>query len=330
MSGCQDPAFLNTVIVSNRGGMTFHNILIIICAACCGVTTLFSVIGVGLHLSRYTVPSEQRMISRILLLPAICSIVSLLGAIFYDAAPYVRNVIKLYEAIGICAIFELFVASIVPGSAPQRDAFFEGLRVRSPFAEHVKSGGGSLDWFRTRSLHVYQILPTTVILVTASWVTLGVYCGTSTKAATAQAIIRVFTMLVVVVAVIAILRFHRRMKAELEPHHAVKKLVAFKLLVILEVLQSFIFAILTKSSQSHPPQNLSPNDYTVGLQSLLLSCEAVLFSLWYLSVFRASSYRQHSAPEIGFVAALGDVLNISDLFYGCSLAFSSFDRASEN
>ena len=150
--------------------MTFHNILIIICAACCGVTTLFSVIGVGLHLSRYTVPSEQRMyergssfdidalvrvwslmdhrISRILLLPAICSIVSLLGAIFYDAAPYVRNVIKLYEAIGICAIFELFVASLVPGSAPQRDAFLEGLRVRSPFAEHIKSGGGSLDWFR--------------------------------------------------------------------------------------------------------------------------------------------------------------------------------------
>ena len=83
-------------------------------------------------------------------LPAVYSICNLLDVIFYGAAIYLDEIPKIVEAIGLCAVFELYVFYLTPGATtPQRDLYFQNVERRGRWrTKRVKHDKGSLRWFK--------------------------------------------------------------------------------------------------------------------------------------------------------------------------------------
>ena len=131
-------------------------------------------------------------------------------------------------------------------------------------------------------------------------------------------------------AIVGTVRLYRRMRPTLKPHKALSKLVCFKLLVAIILLQNLALLALIKVNHYIPTSRASYYDLTRGIPAVLISLEMPLFSFLFLWAFSASSYRHAlaSAPlhgpglaqRRGCGAALVDVLNILDIVRGVGLA----------
>lgn len=93
-----------------------------------------------------------------------------------------------------------------------------------------------------------------------------------------------------IIAITAILRFYKRFKLVLQPRGAFKQLLCFKVIVILNFLQTLIFSFLHSSGDLHANKYLSFNDLTSGLPSLILCCEMALISPFFLMVYSIKPY----------------------------------------
>lgn len=82
------------------------------------------------------------------------SICNLLSVIFYGAAIYLDEIPKIVEAIGLSAVFELYVFYLTPGATTQqRDLFFQTLERRGRWRNNkLKHDKGSLRWFKVSYL----------------------------------------------------------------------------------------------------------------------------------------------------------------------------------
>lgn len=87
---------------------------------------------------------------------------------------------------------------------------------------------------------VLQFIPTSIIVWFGSIITLatGTYCAASNNIHFAHIWITVLKFIVTTVAIIAVLRFYKRMKVQLAPHRAFFKLFAFKGIIGLNVFQT--------------------------------------------------------------------------------------------
>ena len=114
------------------------------------------------HMVNYTIPREQRLLLRIILLPPVFTICNLISTIFYPSAVYLNQIPKIVEAIGLAAVFQLYVAYLTPGTTTdQRDHYFENLErthVKFPLFcclsqrhKKHKHDRGSLRWFKVRT-----------------------------------------------------------------------------------------------------------------------------------------------------------------------------------
>ncbi|MCJ1412100.1 hypothetical protein MMC19_006192 [Ptychographa xylographoides] len=325
---CQEAASLGSAIDVIHG-VSFHQLMTKVSAACTVFVCLLCFVQVAWHLSYYSRPDEQKLILRIVILPAVEVICALLSICFYSASPFVQNVPKVFEAVAICALFELYVVYLAPGSQFQREEYFQNLERYHTFSKKVKHTNGSLRWFQITWFCVFQFLFVTVATFVASEVAYAAQCRNDSMTKVTQEVIRVVASISTGVAVFGIIRLYHRCKGELKPHHALSKLISFKLLVLIEVVQSLLFGFINPANLPQPKPWLSFNDLTIGVLNLLLSCEMVIFTLlfaWYFSalpyqrlyvVFRQP--RLGDAPplgesRIGFGRAILHALNSTDLF----------------
>ena len=101
------------------------------------------------------------------------------------------------------------------------------------------------------------------------------------------------------IAITSILGFYKRFKSVLKPRGAFKQLLCFKVIVILNFLQTLIFSFLQSSGNLHANKYLTFNNLTNGLPSLILCCEMALISPFFLMFYSIKPYilGHMSSPE---------------------------------
>lgn len=139
------PDSANVQAVPIAGSLTFQHIIQIIGWVCFAITTLLCILLCIPHFRRYRAPQEQRQIFRILILPVVYSITSVVSIHLYHASQYIEPIAGIYEAIALTSLFLLYVYYVAP-DVHSRDEFFQKLEQRRKNGEIV--AGGSLGWFR--------------------------------------------------------------------------------------------------------------------------------------------------------------------------------------
>jgi len=142
-----------------------------------------------------------------------------------------------------------------------------------------------------------------------------------------QVILRVVQSVDTILAVMALILFERCMKHHLKGHQSLFKLLTFKGIVFVELVQSAIFSGLTKAEVFIPTAHISYQDVVVGTPAFMLCCEVFLFSITFIWSFSPSPYRaalsQGVRREGPMVKGLIDTLNIIDILRGVGFMFAS-------
>ena len=104
-------------------GISFKTLMTYITAVCLGLTALSAVFLIWKHLHRYTRPKEQRQIVRIVYMPVVFCITSMLSILFYEASIYLVPITEAYEAFCITALFYLYIEYVCPDEGARAQYF---------------------------------------------------------------------------------------------------------------------------------------------------------------------------------------------------------------
>jgi hypothetical protein len=307
------------------GTWTFHKLISAIAAITSILTLLISLGNAARHLLHYTNPAEQRQIVRIIFTPLIFTIFNFFGLWFYDDSGYLLPFTALYEAFALVAIFILFLAFVCPDSEDY-DTYFLHLERRKNFSQQKKHDRGSLRMFYIVWISVFQIMLTHLICCIADWVTESVMCPVSSKRENAKTAISVVQSVTTVICVVAILRIYRRLKPQLKQKGALSKLVCFKLIIAISIIQTPVFAGLLSGGVLKPSIHISYDDWAIGVPAFLSCCEMFIFSIVFVWPFGAKPYTTRTLDLEGnatsaksakaFFPALLHVLNLWDIISG--------------
>lgn len=125
--------------------LKFRDLMMFISAACLALTIVSSVYLSWRHLHRYTAPSEQRQILRIINLPVFYCLFNFLALCFYQDYLYIEPLAGIYEAFSVAALFLLVLEYVCPDGT-DREKYFAHLEARDKKKRPVE--GGSLQWFQ--------------------------------------------------------------------------------------------------------------------------------------------------------------------------------------
>jgi len=254
------------------GGYTFHDISVITAGACMIFTVLCMAVLIYRHLVNVRKPREQLHILRI------CGFVPLyaIGTFITVAEPnsyvWLEGWLKVLEALALTWFYLLMhwlLASLnEEGSSEEGEVadivdlkqVFLGSLILPAMKKHrpVMERFGS---YRRQWMFVFQCPVVMVICAIATCVThsMNVYCLSSTSSEFAHLPISIVQMVSIVVAVVAVIKAYMPLKEELRVHRTMSKLLAFKLLIGLQVLQSV--SIASSSSCLAACQNKANHEY---------------------------------------------------------------------
>jgi hypothetical protein len=175
----------------------------------------------------------------------------------------------------------------------------------------------------------FQIIPVRLITLIATLAISGSECKLLKADSKGHTIISVIQTLSTIVCFISILRMRKFLKGSIdiksENRKPLAKLLALKILVGLDVLQTLIFSILLSTSVIKPTSTLSLPDLVIGVPGLMVCIECFLFSLLFLWAYAPTSYKVNEyeseqgavyTGKLSFVGALIDVLDVRDLLLG--------------
>jgi hypothetical protein len=126
-------------------GITAHTLFEYICYISLGLTVINSVYLILTHLHRYTVPSEQRQIVRIIFITVVFAVIGSLSVLFYVDSIYFRPLQEVYEAYCVAGFLLLCVHYVCPDEEA-RFSYFNQLENRDKEGNVIP--GGSLKWFQ--------------------------------------------------------------------------------------------------------------------------------------------------------------------------------------
>lgn len=310
------------------GDWTFHKIYSCVAAVLAILTLLISLASTIRHLTNYTSPGEQRQIIRIIWTPLIFAVFNFFSLWFYTTAAYLEPIAQIYEVFALVAIFLLFLSFVCPHTA-QRDDFFANLEPRWPNGK-VKHERGSLRFYFCIWILVFQLLPSRIVLSIAYWIVHTTLCPLDPELLKASIVIEVVESLFTTLTLVSIIVLYRRLKTELRGHGALSKLVMFKLIVFIQIIQGPIFSGLLGGKVLKASEHISYEDWSVGIPAFCTCCEMFIFSIIFLFPFTAKPYiyRVPDHENIGyrrnasmsFGSALLDALSPWDVISGaCSM-----------
>ncbi|ORY11735.1 organic solute transporter Ostalpha-domain-containing protein [Clohesyomyces aquaticus] len=297
-------------IVAFVGNITFHTFASILSGACAILSCLVVLLLVFQHASNYSNPVQQRQIIRIILLVPWVAVFAFLCVLLSHAGEYLLMSLDFGCSIALSA-FLLFLCDIILSDPDGFDALFgPGAWAKGQFTT------SSPTWLKRTWYNVLQFIPVSIILWLATVISLavGTYCATSNSPHFVHIWTQVIKAISTVIAIVAILKFYKRMKPSLGPHKVFLKLFAFKGIIGLNFLQTFILRILVSSNVIKPNKYLSYDDISVGLPSLALACEMPLFAGLLFYAFTASPYKGRKVLSgNGPVRAVVDAFNLLDI-----------------
>lgn len=141
--------------------------------------------------------------------------------------------------------------------------------------------------------------------------------------------VTVIRTLSTVLAVLAVWKMYTSTKAIMKPRRAMSKLLSFKVIIGLNVLQTWIFKILVQHNVLKPSSRLSYADLLYGVPAVLTSMESILFALSFHYAYSSSEYAG-KPKRMNFMKAIMNSANPKDLLKGMvrtiSLLVSSCSR----
>ncbi|MCJ1230868.1 hypothetical protein MMC12_007542 [Toensbergia leucococca] len=327
MEDCGVPAIIYQAEPLSTG-FTYHDTILTISGVfsllCC-ITSTGLIIA---HLINFTNPREQRQIIRIIFVPMLFVIYNFFSVWFNRAAGYLEPVSLLYEALALVALFHLYVEYVSPNKT-YREQYYDDLE-RQTRSGKAKHGKGSLRWFHIIWICVFQLPLTRTITFTIGEAMQATQCPLSKTLKNAHVAISVTESVFIIIAITALLVFYRRMRNHLKQHHALSKLVAYKLVVFISLIQNSIFAGLAAGMILKPTRTVSYLDITVATPAFMTCVEMCIFSFIFVWSFTAKPYKvtagaalpaEHTPGcanihRLGLREAVFDVLNFWDLIEG--------------
>ncbi|KAF2683144.1 hypothetical protein K458DRAFT_341090 [Lentithecium fluviatile CBS 122367] len=297
-------------IVPFVGNLTFHSFASILSGACAAASLLIALTIIALHAINYSNPIQQRQVIRIILLVPWVAIFAFLTVWQSGAGEYLVESLDFGCAIAISAFLLLLCDFVLSNKGSSDELFGEGASRRGQFR------GESPVWLKRTWYLVLQFIPVSIIVWAATCITVatGIYCGASNSPHFAHIWISVIKMVSTIAAVLAVLKFYKRMKAHLAPHNVFLKFFAFKGIIGLNVLQTFIINILVGNGTIAPSKYLTYHDIKTGLPSLILACEMPIFAALLFVAFPVSVYKgEQRGPAAGPLVALVQTFDMRDL-----------------
>ncbi|EAS30589.2 uncharacterized protein CIMG_06068 [Coccidioides immitis RS] len=303
------------------GGITFHQLGLIISATFSLIAVLVSVYLVFQHAVHYLRPQEQRHIIRILFMVPIYAVVSFLSFYHYRHTVYFQVLRDCYEAFAISAFFSLMCHYIADDLHKQKE-YFRGIVPKPwywPLDWFQKCCGGErgiwrtprsgLTWFNIIWTGVFQycfirVAMTIVAVVTQKF---HVYCAESLSPAFAHLWVMVIEVICVTVAMYCLIQFYIQLKEDLTPHSPFMKILAIKLVIFLSFWQEITISFLTSSGAIKTSSQMGLPDIKLGIPSTLLCVEMAAFAILHLWAFPWKQYslinsKHTNAPEDDFDA----------------------------
>ncbi|KAF1951566.1 hypothetical protein CC80DRAFT_480790 [Byssothecium circinans] len=299
-------------IVPFVGNLTWHSFATIVSGACAIASLLIILAVIIMHALNFSNPIQQRQIIRIVLLVPWIALFAFLIVWQEGAGAYLTESLDFGCSIALAAFLLLMCDYILASPRGFQELFGSA---------SVRTGGGkenSPDWFKRIWYMVLQFIPASIIIWVTTCITMSanVYCSASNSAHFAHIWITVLKAFVTIYAVAADLTLYKAKKDILAPHKVLFKFVAFKGIIGLNVLQTFILNILVGNKTIHPTHYLSYHDIKVGLPSFILALEMPLFAVLVALAFPVAPYKLGQPPAAGPLTAVVQALDITDLL-GC-------------
>ena len=170
---------------------------------------------------------------------------------------------------------------------------------------------------------VFQVLPVKIITNLLEWILSACQCPLTFQLSHTALILKVIESVSTACAVFSIIRFARRCAPDLHALGNTKirqKLISFKGVVGITLIQSPIFASLATYGVFIRTIHVATFDFTIGVPALMTCCEMFIVSILFVFTFTAKPYLEQKdrlGKRKGVGGALLDVLDIRDILRGC-------------
>ncbi|KAI2866857.1 hypothetical protein CBS147343_176 [Aspergillus niger] len=293
------------------GGITFHQLCLIMGGAFGLMAILVSFYLIGMHATHYSKKIEQRHIIRILLMVPVYSVVAWLGTYFYKNDVYYDLIGNCYEAFAISAFFSLMCAYIAPDLHSQKE-YFRGVEPKPwvwPIPWLQKCTGGEkgiwrtprsgLTWFNVIWVGVFQycllrVLMTIIAVVTQKF---NLYCEESLNPAFSHIWVLLIECIAVSIAMYCLIQFYIQIKDDISQYQPFLKILSIKLVIFLSFWQSTLISFLTSAGAIKTTSRIQSPDLKVGLPNLLINIEMAFFAVLHLWAFSWKQYSLKNQPS---------------------------------
>ncbi|KAJ5104459.1 hypothetical protein NUU61_001806 [Penicillium alfredii] len=297
------------------GGITFHQLSLLLGGACAIVACAVSIFLIMGHATHYSKPIEQRHIIRILWMVPVYSLVAWLSILFYHDSVYFEVLGDCYEAFTISAFFSLMCHYIAPDLHSQKD-YFRGIQPKPwlwPLNWFRKCCGGDhgiwrtprsgLTWFNVVWAGVFQycVMRVLMTIVAVASQANGVYCEESLSPAFAHiwACVIVIESCFVTIAMYCLIQFYHQVGDDIKQHRPFLKILSIKLVIFLSFWQSTLISLLVSKGAIKPTKKIQLPDLKTGLPELMINIEMAIFAILHLWAFSWKPYA--TANQVGDV-----------------------------
>lgn len=174
---------------------------------------------------------------------------------------------------------------------------------------------------------VFQLLISRFGSFVAYEVIVATHCALTKEYRHRTNIIRGVETVQIVIAIIAVINYERKMRHYFSNHRAAAKLWSFKLLILLIAIQELVFGALTSARIWHPTPKIGYFDLAVGVPNLVKCIEVFIASVVFLWSYSPSFYqklaKEHPQQRRSIGKAILDVLNVWDIMVGAWFALKT-------
>ncbi|MCJ1282678.1 hypothetical protein MMC26_002003 [Xylographa opegraphella] len=299
------------------GFLTFKQLSIYIAGPFMGFACLISLGLMFLHATHLSNPGEQTKIIRITALIPIYAIIQFANIYLGASAVYLLPWMNVCESIALIN-FVLLIGDYLSPSVKSQNGYLD---VHGRYSANGVLGEAPVGSQKVcRLASQYIAVATLVALITDITQATGIYCNNSNSVHFAHIWLTIIRAISAAAAVLAIVKFTMAQKPNLPRHRIMFKLVAFKLIVFLNFLQTIVFSFAGASFT--PSTTFSYLDMTVSLPAIIYCLEMVIFSVLFHIAY---SFRPYVIKQPSNSSYQGGMLGI----FGIVAAFNPVDLAHE-
>ncbi|ODN83994.1 hypothetical protein L202_00029 [Cryptococcus amylolentus CBS 6039] len=301
-----------------------HRIGWAVAGGCAALTTLITLFTVTMHATRYKHPPAQRQVMRVLLMPAVYSIVSFFSYRYYTEYEYYILAETAYEAVTLSAFLMLLMELVSMGTVDLHigSVLKEKDKKKFPFPFGFWRFRASKPYFwhaLSFSVMQYVVLRPLISIIGIICQYYGVLCPEEYSVHYAEVYLDAVDFVSISVALYGLIVFYVLCKDELKGKKPLNKFLAIKLIVFFTFYQSFLFSILQSHGVIKATAMWTATNVSDGLAALCTCVEMVFFSVYMGWAYNWTDYtdpsknpHQRETNFKTYLQAIWDTVNLSD------------------